>query len=427
MFKKAFFAGFLLVACSSQAPVMKPAPIPPNAKFDAGPFMVGPGTELVMCTYVRGANETDADVTSFGTVQSEGGHHLIVYTLDHAVDLPPTPCSQGGQPSWSQMAVSQIPKEDHTFPQGVGFHVKAHQQYVMETHYINTTTAPLMVQSSFTEQFAKPGEVTQRAATYFFGTMNIDIAPHTSATSTSTCAAPLPMGVHTMFAHEHRRGTGLAVELDGQQIYATKLWDAPPIQSFDHLMIGPSNNVKVTCDWMNDTDQRLRFPHEMCFAIGYFWPADNGIFCATGGQNNDKCLCRSVGADSAGAGGSKVEVHLTRNDTIDMSKGDLASGAPIYCALFLQQDWAVFGPKVGAQPKYLRDQVDVPLKTSTDVATFKLDDVTPADYAVTCMMDTIGGGFYPGSGDAVNLNAAKITTVAGQTTTVDVKLDFAIP
>src|SRR5436190_23767747 len=98
-------------ACSS-APTPGPAPIPPDVKFDAGPFTVPGGQELVMCTYVRGQNEVEADVTSFTTDQTHGGHHLIIYTIDHPVDLPPSLCSQGGQPSWQQIAGSQVPHEE---------------------------------------------------------------------------------------------------------------------------------------------------------------------------------------------------------------------------------------------------------------------------------------------------------------------------
>src|SRR3954468_10529725 len=67
-------------------------PKPTATSHDAGPFTVDPGKELVMCTFVRGTNEEAADVVRFETEQSAGGHHLIVYTMDHAVDLPPTLC-----------------------------------------------------------------------------------------------------------------------------------------------------------------------------------------------------------------------------------------------------------------------------------------------------------------------------------------------
>lgn len=428
------FLGLLVAACSSSGTDRAPAPLPAESRFEAGPFTVQPNSELVMCTYVRAPNEAEADIVSFSTEQTHGGHHLIVYTVDHAIDLPTSPCSQGGQPSWSQIAASQIAKEDISFPPGVGFHVQPHQQYVLETHYINPGSTPLTVSSSFRQRYAKPGEVTTRAATYFFGTMNIDIAPHTSFSKTVTCTPPVPVGARTMFAHEHRRGTGLAVDLLAggpsaapQRVYETKEWDSPPIKSFEQgLSIGQGDALRVSCDWTNESDGVLRYPHEMCFAVGYYWPAEAGLFCASGGQK-DSCLCRLVGKDSVGAGGAHVEVTVTRDDVVKDAKGDLGSGAPIYCALFAADDWAILGPRAGASPKYIRDAIDVPLKSSADSAKLTFDDVTPGDYAVTCLMDTIGGGMFPGKGDVANLTAPKFTVGAGETAKVQTKLDFAVP
>jgi hypothetical protein len=407
--------------------------VPPDARYDAGPFTVEPDKEIVMCTYVRGTNDAEEDVTRFVTEQSAGGHHLIVYTVDHPVDLPPARCSQGGQPGWSQLLATQDLMQEHDFPAGVGFHVAAHQQYVMETHYINTTGNTLTVSSSFTEHYGAPGEVTTRASTYFFGTMNIDVAPNSAATQKVTCSPPAAMALHTMFGHEHNHGTGVTVDfLPGGtgapvQLYQTKQWDSPPITTFaEGQALGASDAVQVTCDWQNNGATDLRYPHEMCFAIGYYWPSDASLFCTSGG-GKDTCQCRYQGKLDTGPGGSEVDVTLTRADTISGVKGDVTSGAPIYCALFRAQDWSGALPKPGAQPYYFRDQVDVPLATSSSTATFEIQDVTPEDYVVTCLMDTIGGGFAPGSGDAVNLMAAPVTAVKGQKAQVAVTLDFAIP
>ena len=420
-----------LAACGDATESEPAASVPNEARFEAGPFTVEPSSELVMCSYVRGTNEVEADVTSFLTEQSHGGHHLIVYTVDHAVDLPPTPCSQGGQPGWAQVMVSQIVQEEQAFPAGVGFHVQAHQQYVMETHYINPSSEPMEVESAFTARFAGEGQVTQRAATYFFGTMNIDIAPGSAFSKEVTCKPPEAMRLQTMFGHQHRRGTGIAVDMHAgstpERVYETELWEGPPIARFDDgLDLTPDGGIRVACEWQNESTDVLRFPHEMCFAVGYYWPAESGIFCASGG-GTDECLCRYQGRDDTGEGGSKVEVRVTREEEIEGAKGDLDKGAPIYCALFRTEDWATIVPKDGAQPWYLRDAVDVVLATDSDVATFDVEDVTPGDYVVTCMMDTIGGGFFPGTGDVVNLGPPEITAIAGETTHVDVRLDFAIP
>lgn len=409
------------------------APKPTATSHDAGPFTVEPGKELVMCTFVRGENAEEADVVRFETEQSMGGHHLIVYTIDHAVDLPPTICSQGGQPSWSQLLASQIHKETVTFPEGVGFHVQAHQQYVMETHFINTTDKPMAVNSTFKETYAEPGTVKQRAATYFFGTTNIDIPPNGALTKTVTCTPPAAMSLQTMFGHQHRRGTGVSVDFipgksgAAERIYETKLWEGPPIVTLEGgRTLGVGDAIKVTCDWQNDSPTRLGYPHEMCFAIGYYWPAESGMSCNSIG-GSDECVCRAQGALDTGPGGATIAVKLTRAENIVGAKGDPASGAPIYCSLFRAEDWDVLQPKPGAFPYYFRDQVDVPLKTSSDEAVFNITDVTPGDYVLSCFMDTIYGGFGIGSGDIVNSISPKVKAVAGETRNAYAELDFAIP
>ncbi|MEP7120137.1 MAG: hypothetical protein ABJE95_04465 [Byssovorax sp.] len=418
---------------STSASTTGAAPKPTETAFAAGKFTVEPGKELVMCTYVQGDNTAEQDVVKFETAQSEGGHHLIVYTMDHAVDLPPTLCSQGGQPSWSQLLASQIPTETIDFPAGVGFHVKAHQQYVMETHYINTTSKALTVESSFKAVYADPGEVTQRAATYFFGTTNIDVPANGAFTKTVTCSPPAAMSLKTMFGHQHRRGVGVTVDLLSgkdsapERLYETKQWDGPPITKFDGgKTLGTTDSIQVKCDWQNDTPTRLGYPHEMCFAIGYYWPAEATLFCTSGG-GSDQCDCRLQGQLDAGPGGSTVEVKLSYQDGIPGVKGDLTDGSPVYCALFRAQDWDGLLPKAGTQPYYFRDQVDVPLKTSSDSMTFTITDVTPGDYVATCFMDTIHGGFSPGTGDVVNSVTPKVTAVAGKTAHTKAQLDFAIP
>ena len=403
-----------------------------DVTFEAGPFTIESGADETYCTYVRADSDSDQDITAFLTEQSKGGHHLIVYTIDHPVDLAPHKCSQGGQPSWTQVLATQIEKEDIAFPEGVGFRVKAHQQYVMETHFINTTAAPLDITAQFGLVYGKPGVVKERAATYFFGTMNIDIGPNETVSKTAECHPPIPMNVHTMFGHQHRMGKTLEVfrgpDAKASQIYESTDWEYPGTTDFgESLSLTPDDVLRVQCDWSNTSPNRLRYPHEMCYAIGYFWPADHGVFCATGGADDTTCQCQEQGALDTGPGGSAVKITLTRKAEIQGAKGALDDGAPIYCALYRAEDYTAFGPKKGAQPYYFRDAVDVKLKTDTDVAEFDVEDVTPGDYAVSCVMDTIGGGFIPGKGDVANMTAPKVSLTQGQTAHVDVKLDFAIP
>lgn len=429
----ALAAPLALAACTP-AESTDPDPEPSkSAEYTAGPFPLESGQDKTLCTYVRSDADTEQDITAFVTEQSKGGHHLIVYTVDHAVDDPPFECPQGGQPSWSQVLATQLETETIRFPEGVGFHVKPHQQYVMETHFLNVTSEKLDVTSRFRVEYAEAGTVKERAATYFFGTMNIDVPAGASASKTAECHPPKPMTLHTMFGHQHRMGVGLTAMHrpggeGGDPLYHSTDWEAPDIASFDGgIDVGVDDLIGVTCEWDNTGTSRLRYPHEMCYAIGYYWPAEAGVFCATGGGDDATCQCREQGGLDTGPGGSSVEISVRRAAEIAGAGDAVDSGAPIYCALFRAEDYGPFGPKAGAQPYYFRDIVDHPLTTEEDAAELAVHDVTPGDYAVSCVMDVIGGGFMPGSGDVANLTAPKVTLVKGETAKVDVTLDIAIP
>ncbi len=426
-----------VVGCGSAGGPGKSGPVagdpsaPPNAIYSAGPFTIAPGQETVMCTYVRGTNDAAEDVTVFHAAQSPGAHHLIVYTVDHPVDLPPSPCSQGGQPGWSQVLVLQNEKLAEAFPAGVGFRIAPHQQYVLETHVINTSPMPLPVTSSFGTTYGEPGSVQVHAATYFFGTMNLDIAPAADAHVEARCQPPVAMRLQTMFGHEHRFGSGVGVNVvrggASENVYHSTDWEHPPLARFDGgLDLATGDSIRVGCDYHNTGADRLRYPQEMCFAIGYYWPADAGLICVSGGRKDD-CKCQNQGALGTGPGGSKVAVTVKRAAAISGVAGTMGEGAPIYCALFLSEDWGGLLPKPGAQPRYFRDAVHQPLASASDAIELTFNDVTPGDYKVSCMMDTIGGGWIPGSGDPVALSAPGIHAVAGESAKTQVTLDFAMP
>jgi hypothetical protein len=432
-------AAFLLCAAAAAGcgdegvtgPAVEPAAR--TETFAAGPFAVPAGDEQVICSYVRGTNEVEEDVVAFQARQTEGGHHLIVYAVDHAIDLPPSPCNQGGQPNWRQLLVTQLSEDSVTFPEGVGFRIAPHQQLVLETHFINTSGKDLEVESSVTAQFADEGEVTQRAASYFVGTYNIDVPPSGALTKTATCTPPVDLNVHTMFGHEHARGTGVRTSLlrgagAPELLYQTADWHSPEVKAFaGGLLVTPEDALQVTCDWQNDTTERLRYPHEMCFAIGYYWPSQGDMVCATGGADDTECRCFFQGNADNGPGGGKLEVQVTRADAVSGAGGAIDEGAPLYCALWAAEDWQGFGPKDDAPYRYLREAIDVPLTTTEDHATMVFDDVTPGDYVVFCMMDAVGGGPFPGSGNPINSAFPATSVPAEGSATYEAELNLAIP
>jgi len=429
--RTATLAPLLLLCFAATACASDPAAAP-GATFTAGPFTIKPGEERVICTYVRSDNDETLNITRFVTEQTKGAHHIVVYDVDHPIDLPPTNCSQGGQPSWRPMIVSQIEHEEHAFPKGVGYRVAPHQQFVLETHYINTTDEPMVMSGTLSMVYAKQGEATMPAAIYGIGTMNIDIPPYSKWSTQVACSPPFEFTLQTMFGHEHAHGTGLRVEFArgggaAAPLYSMTDWARPPIEHFDGgLKVVPGDTISVSCDWENDSPNRVRMPHEMCFALGYYWPAEGALSCMAGGQK-DACLCGIQKPTEAEPGPARLSVGVRRGAAIQGAIGELDTGAPIQCMLWRAEDWTGGQPTAGAQPRHVRDAIDVPLKTTADVATIDFDDVTPGDYVISCMMDNIGGGFMPGSGDIMNSVPARVTAVADVPGAASVVLDTAIP
>jgi hypothetical protein len=423
-----------VAACSTGAPVPGPEQ-DVDASLSSVPFVVQPGEDLTVCSYVRADNEEAVDVSAFLTEQARGGHHVIVYAVDHPIDSPPTVCTQGGQPGWDTLLISQQQREEVRFPAGVGYRIGRHQQLVLETHYINASPEPVEAVSRVGLVYAEPGSVKDHAATYYFGSMNIDVPARGRAASSGSCAPPVPMNVRTMFGHQHHLGTELSVQLvpgDGsspRDIYRSTNWADAPVETFDEgLLVGPSDRLRVDCEWENHGDTRARFPGEMCFAIGYYWPADMSFTCASGGGGEpDDCTCFARGGLDVGPGGGAAELVVRRAEEVPGAGGPIGEGDAIYCFLYAPEDYGPAGPLPTARPRYFRDAQGAVLVGAGDAATISFSDVTPGSYVASCMMDVVGGGFVAGSGDVVNATPVLLEVGAEGTARAEVVLDYAIP
>ena len=423
-----------LGGCSS-TPAEPPPPDMPDALYSVGPFRVEAGEDKTLCTFLRSTNEGPVDIASFVTDQEAGGHHVIVYAVDHAIDSGPVLCTQGGEPGWDTLVVSQDAHNEITFPPGVGYQLGAHQQLVIETHLINASAAPRDVSSTVALTYAAPGSVKEHVETYYFGSMNIDIQPNSTASAEGSCAPPVPMTVRTMMGHEHRHGTGVEVSLvpgDGsapRPVYSSTSWESAPIGTFDPpLQVGMGDKLDVRCTWKNATPDALRYPTEMCFVLGYYWPAPAGFTCVSGGGGpSDQCTCFERGGLDVGVGGGAVKLAVQRAAMVPGAGGPIDTGDGIYCFLYRAQDYTPMGPAAGARPYYFRDAQGITLASTADTAVINFDDVTPGDYAASCLMDTVGGGFVVGLGDVVNSVPAIVHVDQGATALTSVTLDYAIP
>lgn len=403
---------------------------PTTLTLTVTPYTVPAGGDITRCNFVRADNTAEALIQAIHTNQSTGGHHVVVYTVDHAIDSGPIECPQGGQFDWQMLFVSGVGEDSLSLPEGVGFPIKPNQQFVVETHYINTASSDVEVTDSVTLDVlaGDPSEAT-RAATMFVGSMNIEVDAHESKEVTATCTIPDDMTVAQMFGHTHRYGTGVSATLvQGEEetsVYETDDWEAPLVKKFENggLAISSGNQLRVTCGFDNTGDTKLGYPNEMCHVVGFYWPANGTLACMNSG-GADSCRCYHTGSTDPGAGSATVTMTVNRSETITGAQGDVAAGRPLYCFLVAQADYEALG--FNALATYWGTATDAELTDSSSTAEVAMHDVAPGDYQALCLMDTLYGGYWPGHGTPITFPYTPVT-VGTDDVNLDMTLNFASP
>lgn len=428
----------LFAGCSSteSAPAAGPGPdASPDAPTSAGSltvksdtFTVPPGGDVTKCTAVRGTNATEVFTNRFRNKLA--GHHVILYTVDHAIEPGTFHCGQGGQWNWSSIYGSQRLDEQYQFPAGVGFKLAPNQQFVIETHIINTTDQPIEAVSELELELVDATAVQYPAAPITIGTTNIELGPRANGRAEVTCTMPADVKVARFFGHTHRRGQELSVSRVNNgtpeaPFYKMGAWDDPVV--VDSVDIKSGDTFNVGCDFKNDEDRKIGYPSEMCQAVGFYWPAtEGGLVCESYGAN-PKCNCFNMKHD-VGPGGNKVEVEVSRAETIANAKGDLSEGRPVYCYAYKAADAARIGLDAKVAYWTVTGDEAKPLASESDKVQLTFHDVSPGDYVATCAMDSVYGGYFPGTGSPIVFPVVPFTVGdADDATPLQLKLNFANP
>lgn len=408
--------GFSLTGCASKE-ASDFEPTDSNViSLEAETVELAPGDQTTRCTFVKSTNDAEVFVQKINIDRTAGAHHTAIYTVDHDIDSAPLACRQGGQPAWNILYAGQELVDVLDLPAGVGFSVKPHQQFVIESHYINASSHA--VTSTGTVKLTLvTGDTShiERAAPIFFGTWNIQIPARASGHAQVTCSPPGDVNILQWFGHTHSYATSITASIDhgtgsgNELVYETDDWENAVVSKYGNVggfEIAAADKVTVACDWDNTTDHTMGYPEEMCQMAGMYWPATNPTICFSG-SGSDQCNCYPLGVPDPGAGKAMVNIHVTRAETIPGVVGNPAAGRPIYCFLTRQSDIESLG--AAAFPMYFGDQVNGKLETTADSTMVSVRDVAAGDYQVSCTMDTLYGGPFPGVGTPVTYPGAAIT------------------
>jgi len=284
---------------SGDFPVYEKALVPPEngVQIHLQPFWLQPGNEKERCWFIQTDNNMPATVKKMEIVARPGMHHSILTKSDERFDQHKEDCFgfplslindlTGGFPSPMFGTSTQVYEETVEFPEGVGAQIQGGQQFVLNYHYLNSTSEPIPAEIWVNLTFAEPGEVTEFAETYFYGNVyGIDMGPQEKQSITTECAMPSDINVVSMTPHLHERGSHFSAWREGETeefLYEEEGWFDPQTQVFTPVVnFGAADKLRITCEWENDTDESVRFGEtsddEMCFAFGHYYPGHESLF-----------------------------------------------------------------------------------------------------------------------------------------------------
>jgi hypothetical protein len=171
-------------------------------------------------------------------------------------------------------------------PEGFAFKLESGTRYLLETHYINPGTSPIAVNDGINLGLVSASEVTDWVASFHFDAP-VKIPAGSEHTACVVCDVEHDVGVLSMVGHMHEWGSRFTVDLtrDGEKnrIYEVPEWSSEwtddPREIIDSFEAGTygflaGDQLKSCCTWVNDTEEQLRYPDEMCTFIGVAHPLD---------------------------------------------------------------------------------------------------------------------------------------------------------
>lgn len=287
-------------ATPTQPPVgdEKPAEVPSEARAymeDAGDgwqvliegkWEMPPNSEGYRC--VRFTLPEDLYVNEFRPVIPVGTHHTLLTSGDASGADGVSTCNAGTN-SPNGVFGSGVGTKDFVYPEGVGVHLRAGQQLVLNLHLFNTSDKPLSGVSGTLIKTIPEDKLEHAADVMLAGTTTLNIPVGGPTTQLGQCAMDQDVTLIAVSPHMHQLGVHLKAVAessvmgevllhDGDYDFETQI--AYPLQKIE---MKKGDLVKVECTYMNTTDKAVHFGDsslaEMCFAGLWRYPEGGKFIC----------------------------------------------------------------------------------------------------------------------------------------------------
>ncbi len=272
----------------------------PAIAADKGRSFVGPelhmaaGEDKMICWVPDWSPDQNYYVTRFASYQGKMGHHLV------AMQSPdPLPVGK----TWDCTDISNmlnlrplvLPDNSQTknlevMPADSAIKMPKGTTIVFQSHYINYGDTELVFQD-VGQLFMTTTPPKSEVNYLIVNDSHITVMPGETTSSTIECVVPGDINLVASLGHMHEWGKRIDVEVvpvGGKKgdatnafLYQQKTWvpeyrDAPPVQLWGAtkpLALHKGDTVRLTCTWTNDKTTPLKYPHEMCTSVNYYYPA----------------------------------------------------------------------------------------------------------------------------------------------------------
>src|SRR5262249_52828063 len=140
-----------------------------------------------------------------------GSHHFAIF-LDNGDDGPGTgpPVDAGGCANVGSQTVSPIlafvqRTRQHTrFPRGVGIALRPGQRLLLNSHFLNDSDEPLVVDVAVNFRAARRGAIAHHVRTFELGTLDIAVPPYSEGSVSPSWTTPFAMNLVLLTSHSHK-------------------------------------------------------------------------------------------------------------------------------------------------------------------------------------------------------------------------------
>jgi hypothetical protein len=249
---------------------------------------IQPGAEQYYCYYKTIPGSAAIDVGAFQSWMSTGSsHHFITFQGGNMADGTLETCAIGtGNWVYATSVAGQV--IELQMPSGVGLHMASGTQLILNMHFINPGTTPVMPTLKLNVLYGK--NIQYQAGTMVSFNAAIDVPPAGAngpgmQTVTGACQAPVGSKFFAITTHTHKHATASLVNfISGGQstnIVDTTDWESPDVGLWyapNFLTVNSGDSFTYSCAYTNTgsvavTVGETAASNEMCMAIGYYFPA----------------------------------------------------------------------------------------------------------------------------------------------------------